>query len=105
MQVWAECRLALYRYVLRLNEELSIAKFGLSHDGRLVLMIDWPTHNLSFSAFETAVQVLLTYYETYYPDIQLAAQDTAVARQIAARELDELAREEAISQQITILES
>lgn len=101
IHIWAECRLAVYRYALRLNEEISGAKFGLSHDGQLALMVGWPRDSLTFASLETAIKMLLTYYETYYPDIQQVAQDVALASHIATRELQELATEEAIQIQVT----
>lgn len=96
MRIWAECRLAVYRYALRLNEEMAGTKFGLSHDGRLSLMVEWPRDSLTFASFETAVQMLLAYYQTYYRDIQLVAQDVDLACQLTARELEEQAVEKAI---------
>jgi hypothetical protein len=96
IQTWAECRLAVYRYALRLNEEISGAKLGLSHDGQLALMVEFPIEDLAFARFETAVQMLLAYYQTYYSDIQLVAQDMGLARHVAAAELQQQTAEQAV---------
>jgi hypothetical protein len=81
--------LAVYRYLLRLNEEVSSIKFGLDHDGQLSLMIEWPLDGLTFACFEKAIRTLLASHETYYPDIQLVAQNVGLAQHVAARELQE----------------
>ena len=96
IRIWAECRLGLYRYILRLNEETSNAKFGLSPNGIVSLMAEWPRDNLTFASFEQAVQVLLAYHRAYYQDIKLVAQDVDLARQVAASELQELNAEKAV---------
>jgi hypothetical protein len=98
--VWPECRLAVYRYALRLNEEMSGAKLCLSPDGQISLNVEWPHEHLTPLTFETAVQILLTYFELYYVDIQLVAQDRDLAECLAAREIQQLT--EATSQNIPI---
>ena len=86
IRVWEENRFAFYRYALRLNEEISGAKFGINCEGQLALMVEWYNDQLAFVGFETAVQIVLTYYRTYYADLQLVAQDAELARQITVRE-------------------
>ncbi len=93
--IQGECRLAIYRYALRLNEEMSSAKFGLDPDRRLSLMVEWPRDNLTFASFETAVQTLVNYHKTHYLDIQLVAQDIELAKHVAAHDLQEQAEAEA----------
>lgn len=83
------CHLAIYRYALRLNEELVGAKLGMSHNGKLSLMVDWPHASIDFSGFETAVQFLVHSFKYYYHDIQLVAQDFDLAAHIVGRELEE----------------
>lgn len=96
IHIWAECRLAVYRYALRLNEEISGAKFGLNHEGQLALMVECLRESLTFASFETAVQMLLAYYQTYHPDIQLVAQDVDLAKHITVKELQQQVTEEAV---------
>jgi hypothetical protein len=102
MQVWAECRLAVYRYALRLNEEMAGAKFGLSYDGQLSLMVEWPCGGLTFASFETAVQTLLACYGAYCSDVRLVAQDADLARHLATRELEAQDKERALEKAVPI---
>jgi hypothetical protein len=89
------CQLALYRYALRLNEEMSIARFGLDFSGKLSLMVECPRAGLTFASFESAARILVNYYKIHYPDIQLIAQeDVNLAKRITARELEKQAEEE-----------
>jgi hypothetical protein len=99
-QIWAECRLALYRYALRLNEELPGAKFGLNNQGQLALMIEWPLDRLTFTTFEAAVQMLLAYYQAYYHDLQMVAQNPILAQYITASEVQQQTAEQAIQIEI-----
>jgi hypothetical protein len=92
LKIYSECRLALYRYMLRQNEELSAAKLGLSHDGKVSLMVEWPTENLSFPTFDTLVRLLLNYHQIYFNDIQLVAQDIELKDHLL--ELDRYSYEE-----------
>jgi hypothetical protein len=96
IQIWAACRLAAYRYALRLNEEISGTKLGLNHQGQLALMVEFPIEDLAFARFESAIQMLLACYQTYYSDIQLVAQDMSLARHVAAAELQQQAAEQAV---------
>ncbi|MBK8031252.1 MAG: hypothetical protein IPK17_17530 [Chloroflexi bacterium] len=73
---------ALCRYVLRLNEELNAAKFGLTPDGFVSLMIDWHIEDVSIAELEQAIKLLVSYYRLYYPDIQLVAQDITLNAQM-----------------------
>ena len=102
INIWPECRLAVYRYALRLNEEMSGAKLCLSPGGLLSLNVEWPHENLTPLAFETAIQVLLSYFKLYYADIQLVAQDVDLAGYLAAHEIQAQAEAEAASQEFQI---
>jgi hypothetical protein len=105
IQIWPGCHLAVYRYALRLNEEMSGAKIGLRQDGGLTFMVEWSREERSFASFETAVRTFLEYYRTYFPDIQLVAQDKDVAQQIILAEGRERAKEEDIANAIQVLDS
>jgi hypothetical protein len=94
IRVWPECRLALYRYVLRQNEEMSGAKFSLLADCQLALNVEWPRENLTPVALETAIQILITYFELYYADIQSVAQDVDLARYIESKEVNDQAKDD-----------
>ncbi len=74
--------LALYRYLLRLSDEMSVVKWGVTHEGIVTLSADWPTENPSFGEFETALRLFINYYRLYYDDVQLVAQDDGLARHI-----------------------
>ena len=100
IHIWGECRLAVYRYLLRLNEEISGAKFGMAHNGQLTLMVERPVLALIFSEFETAVEVLLTYYQLHYADIQTVAQSVTVAQQITMYEQRARAEEATVKVQV-----
>lgn len=93
--------LGVYRYALRLNEEMSGAKIGLSHDGKLSLMGEWPRDTQAFSDFETAIRTLLFYYATYYADIEIVAQDKDIAWQIACSERKQIEEDIAMGVHIT----
>jgi hypothetical protein len=86
IQIWPECRLAIYRYALRLNEEMSGAKLSLLANGQLGMNVEWPRENLTPLLFETAVQILISYFELYYADLQLVAQDVDLAKHIESKE-------------------
>ncbi len=100
IDIWYECRFALYRYALRLNEELSNAKFGIDPAGQLSLMVEWPRSDLNYVSFETAVQTLLNYHQAYYSDLELVAQDPDLAQQVLVHELQEQAEQKAVQVRI-----
>ena len=102
MTVWAECRLAFYRYALRLNEEMTGAKLGINHMGSLALMVERPREGMTFAGFETALQILLTYYQLHYQDIQLVAQDVHLAHLTTM--IERHALQEEIQAQVEFLE-
>jgi hypothetical protein len=79
IKVWRECRPALYRFALRLNEEIAAIKIGLGHDGNLSIMVEEPWGEQPFVTFEAAVKTLLACYRTYFGDLQLVAQDVTFA--------------------------
>jgi hypothetical protein len=100
IQIWAACRLAVYRFALRLNEEMSGAKFGLSHDGQLSLMVELSLDDLTYAHFENAVQILLDHYRIYYPDLQMVSQSEELAGHLVSGEIRQKKEEEAVSVQI-----
>ena len=86
LAVWAECRLALYRYALRQNEEMINCRLALTQAGDLAFIVEWPRDELDRHELRDRGAILLTYYETCYPNLQLIAQDEDVARVTTANE-------------------
>jgi len=79
LPVRAECWLALYRMLLRLNEELSLVKFGLTPSGSITLMGELPSMQFSLDTLQNLLGVMVYYLEQLYWEIGVIAQAKALA--------------------------
>ena len=61
------------RYLLRLNDELSLVKFGLGEDGQILLLLELPVHDLKYELFLFAIRTLSKYLEVYTQELEIMA--------------------------------
>jgi hypothetical protein len=73
----AACRGALWRFLLRLNHEIKLAKLTLGADGVVFLAAELPLAGLAFATFREALVALRTYFEHYHREIELLASNAA----------------------------
>lgn len=64
----------LCRYLLRLNEQIYWARFGLDADGRILLTLDMPIAALSMERFRLAARTLGGYAGDYAYEIQIMSE-------------------------------
>jgi hypothetical protein len=82
----ATCLQRLHQYLLRLNHTVNMAKFSVDRDGDVVLTVELPTENLSYSQFCDGLNALSYYADEYYVDALNLAQDPTY---VPAQDLDE----------------
>lgn len=76
------CHGALWRYLLRLNNEMRLAKFTLDADGQLYLSAEVPMPIAAGPAFADVKAVLTafrTYFEQFHREIELLAANQMLA--------------------------
>ena len=56
----------LLRLVLRSNEELNMAKFGINELGEVVLLVELPSQGFAYSHFADALTALSHYADDYH---------------------------------------
>jgi hypothetical protein len=66
-------RALFLRYLLRLNDELYMVKFGVDEDGQVLLMLELPLENLNFHLFLLAIRTISRYLETYTQELEIIA--------------------------------
>ena len=69
--------LALYRYLLKLNREINMAKFAIDDDEDVVLTVELPTESLDDSEFKDALDALSYYADKHYLEVLNQAQQEA----------------------------
>jgi len=76
-----QCTERLYRHLLRLNRDITLAKFALDEDGDVLLTVELPAKDLSYETFCDAIGAL-TYYadDTYVELLNLALMPGAPSR-------------------------
>jgi hypothetical protein len=75
----AACRPALWRYLLRVNHEIKLAKLTLDAEGRVFLAAALPLAALGFPAFKEILAALAAYFEHYHREIELVASNRDLA--------------------------
>ncbi len=70
-----ECERKLYKHLLRLCQEINMAKFYIDADGDVVLAVELPRENLDYSEFADALNILAYYAEDTYPTVHALATD------------------------------
>lgn len=94
----AECKPALYEYLLRCNDEMFLAKLVLfeaqSEDGPsdwVALTTEFPVDSFNAAAFRLMAEAIVTYSDQYAREILAVALDRKIARLVEsadARRLD-----------------
>lgn len=64
----------LYKRLLRLNQDMTLAKFALDRDEDVVLTVEFPTENIKYSEFKDALDVLSYYADRHYLEVLNLAQ-------------------------------
>ena len=82
----AECRRKLYHHLLRLCQEMNLAKFSVDSDGDIVLTVELPRENLDYAEFEDALSALSYYADQNYAMIQALATDPSALSGFAAEQ-------------------
>lgn len=83
------CERKLHRHLLRLSQEINLAKFSIDAEGNVVLLVELPRENLSFSEFSDALNALSYYAEEHYLEVSALANDpSAVSRFEQEEDLD-----------------
>jgi len=78
-RVKPECQAALYLFLLRLNEDLPVVKFGVRESGRITLMAESLSGTVSLSRFEELLQALVAVFVEYRREIELLAGESQLA--------------------------
>jgi hypothetical protein len=77
-------RLRLYTHILRLNQDLNVAKFYLNSDYDVVLTVELPygsAQALQYGEFEDALNLMCHYCDEYYLEVlKLATEPNAPSR-------------------------
>ena len=82
------CYLALYRVLLRLNEELSLVKFGLTALENLVLLGEIPGSMFSLDSFQNLLRLMVHSLDQLYWEIGIVAESPALAPFLERRPTD-----------------
>lgn len=95
-----DCRAALHYYLLRLNDELPVIKFGLDGEGDVKIVAEAPAAQISLEAFETLVRLMAAVFEQCRLEIELLASE----HELAALVLRPLSASESKPAAVRILE-
>ena len=79
LRVLPECRAALSFFLLRLNEDIPVVKFGMRSGGKITLMAEAVTAQLSLATLEELLQALIAVFVQYRREIVLLAEDPELA--------------------------
>lgn len=71
-------RLRVYYHILRLNLDMSMAKFGLDSDGDVFLAVELPTENFQYSHFADALNGISHHAERLYSEVFNLAHNSGV---------------------------
>jgi hypothetical protein len=77
---------ALYRTLLRLNEELTLVKFGLTARDNIALMGELPSDQFSLDAFQNMLRLMVQYLQDLYWEIGIVAETDSLATLLTAGE-------------------
>jgi hypothetical protein len=82
----SECERKLYRHLLRLCQEINLAKFSVDSDGDVILTVELPRENLDYSEFSDALGALSYYADDAYLAVQSLATDPDAVSSFAEEE-------------------
>jgi hypothetical protein len=69
------CEHRLYAHLLRLCQQINMAKFSIDTDGDVILTVELPRENLDYSEFSDALGALSYYADQTYEAVQALATD------------------------------
>lgn len=78
----AECQQAFYFFLLRLNDDLSVIKFGLGPDGKPALMAEVPAVLVGEQIFENLLQRMIAVFAQYRQELVLLAGESELAQHL-----------------------
>ena len=70
-----ECELKPYGHLLRLCQQINMAKFSVDSDGDVILTVELPRENLDYSEFSDALGALSYYADQNYDAVRALATD------------------------------
>lgn len=70
----AESAANLHRRLLRLNQDMTLAKFALDSDDDIVLTVEFPSRSLDYDGFKNALDALSYYADRHYVEVLNLAQ-------------------------------
>lgn len=85
--VHSRCWLAIYRTLLRLNEELTLVKFGITAYNNVVLMGELPSDQVSLDTLQNLLLLMVHYLEDLYWEIGIVAEADDLAPFLIADEV------------------
>ena len=83
-----ECERKLYKRLLRLNQEINMAKFTVDGDGDVILTVELPSENLDYSEFSDALGALAYYADDDYAQVFVLAHVPEAQFVFEEKELD-----------------
>lgn len=82
LRIRPECEAALNLFLLRLNEDLPIVKFGMGKRGKITLMAEALSSQVNPGALEELLQAQVAVFTQYRREIELLAGDPALAKMV-----------------------
>lgn len=70
-----DCEHRLCEYLLRVNHTINMAKFSIDSDGDIVLTVELPTEDMSYSQFRDGLNAVSYYADNHYLDVLNLAQN------------------------------
>ena len=70
-----ECERRLYGHLLRLCQQINMAKFSVDSEGDVILTVELPRENLDYSEFSDALGALSYYADQTYETVHALATD------------------------------
>jgi len=86
VRVHYSCWQALYRTLLRLNEDLSLVKFGLTARDNICLMGELPSDQFSLDTFQNLLGLMVQYLQELYWEVGIVAETDELAPLLTAGE-------------------
>lgn len=75
----------MYKHLLRLNYQMSMAKFSLDTDEELILSVELPNDNLQLGEFRDALQAVCYYMDENYVELVKLATDPTAQSSLAQK--------------------
>lgn len=87
LNVGPPCKLAIYYYLLRLNDKIFNAKFSIDQENKILLMAEFPVRNFDFTMFYDILKTLVTLARKYCRELEILAEDTKIANLVGDQNL------------------